>query len=309
MTADYKAAYERQKKARELAEEALENKSRELFDSHQSLMAAYTKLRDQKAQLLHQEKLASIGQLSAGIAHEINNPTGFVKSNISTLKSYIDAFLKGINTYQAFIERQKLDSNEVDQLADQIQALDLEYLKEDVVELLDDSLEGVERIKSIVDSLKNFARADDAEKTQVSINDCVTEAIKLVGASVKHKVDIQQSLGDIADITGRRGELSQVLLNLITNAADAIDDHGYVKISTYQNNSLVCVSVEDSGNGIAAEDLNRIFDPFYSTKEVGSGTGLGLSISHGIIKGHSGSLTVTSDLGVGTKFLIELPAA
>ncbi len=309
MTSDYKAAYERQKKAREKAEEALEQKSRELFDSHQSLMTAYTKLKNQKAQLLHQEKLASIGQLSAGIAHEINNPVGYVKSNISSFSEYVNNFKECIELFESFVNKKDFSDSRVAEVAQVIKSMDLEYQFEDIDSLIVESTDGVDRVISIVNSLKNFARVDSVEKQDIDINECIRDTLHLVSSSLKYKADVDLKLGDVCAVSGRKGELSQVILNLVSNAADAIEGHGNITISTYMRETIVGVSIADDGVGISAVDLSRIFDPFFSTKEVGEGTGLGLSISHGIVRSHSGTLTATSEEGRGTTFTIELPKA
>lgn len=307
MTDKYKAAYERQKRAREQAEEALEMKSRELFDSHQSLMAAYTKLKGQKAQLLHQEKLASIGQLSAGIAHEINNPTGYVKSNLTTLVDYIAGFKSALELYKGFVANHALNGDEKTKLEEMLKKLEIDYLLSDVDELLSDSLEGTQKIQQIVSNLKDFARADSSDAEPVSLNECVNDVLKIIEPSIKYKAKVVTELSEIPDVLGKKGELSQVILNLVTNAADAIVDQGEIKVRTYRKDNLACLSVSDTGSGIPPENLNRIFDPFFSTKEVGSGTGLGLSISHGIVKSHSGTLSVESEIDEGALFTIDLP--
>lgn len=307
MSQDYKAAYERQKKARELAEEALEKKSRELYDSHQSLMTAYTRLKDQKEQLLHQEKLASIGQLSAGIAHEINNPTGFVSSNLSSLAEYIGTFKKAIQIYSCFVEAGCYQGDDIELVKKSIDALDTEFVLEDVDDLISDSKEGVHRIKSIVESLNSFARPDSKEAKSVDLHECITNTVKLVESAIKFKAELKLELKGRPFVKGRVGELSQVFLNLLTNAADAIEEHGEITVKTSIVDASVKISVTDTGTGIDAADLTKIFDPFFSTKDIGKGTGLGLSISHGIIRKHSGILSVASEPQKGTTFTIELP--
>lgn len=305
---DYKAAYERQKKAREIAENNLENKSRELFESNQSLVQAYNRLKDQKAQLLHQEKLASIGQLAAGVAHEINNPTGFVKSNLRTMVSYAQSFTKIVESYEDLINDTSNGDIEIKSKVKKIRRKnDLDFIMEDMFDLLEESLEGTERIEDIVMGLKNFARPDQDEKQLFSLNECIESTLKLVNNEVKYKADIELDLGEIPEIEGKPGAISQVILNLVVNAADAIPEHGNIFIATAVDKKEIKMSIRDNGSGIPQEILTKIYDPFFTTKEVGKGTGLGLAISHGIIQKHGGRLTVESKEGEGTEFTIALP--
>ena len=308
MSSDYKAAYLRQKKARALAEQALEEKSRELYENHQSLMQAYNRLKDQKAQILHQEKLASIGELSAGVAHEINNPAGFVKSNLSSLRKYAKSLSSCVKASQAFIDVGDFSDAAVDRLRDCISNPDIEFMMADVDELIEDSQSGVQKIQEIVASLKDFARPAAHIDEEIEINECIKATLKLIGAALKCKAEVKLDLGDVSVVAGRRGELSQVLLNLLTNAIQAIPEKGTIEISTRQNGSFVDISVKDDGVGIPESSKFKIFDPFYSTKTVGEGTGLGLSISHGIVKKQGGIITVSSEEGEGTTFLISLPS-
>jgi len=308
-TKNYKAAYERQKKAREHAENALEQVSRELYENHQTLLGAYNSLKEHKAQLLHQEKLASIGQLSAGVAHEINNPTSFVLSNINSIASYIDSF----KAYCSQLEEIALDQNksysDKKHTIDETRAkLDIEFLSEDVNEAFTDSVEGLTRIQDIVASLKGFARTDATGKETMSVNSCIESTLKLVQSELKYKADLQLELNDLPNIKGRPGEISQVILNLLTNAIDAVDSSGLIKIKTEVGNNCVSISVSDNGDGIEDEQLNKVFDPFFTTKETGKGTGLGLSISHSIIQQHGGTMRVASTKGKGTTFHISLPS-
>lgn len=307
---NYKAAYERQKKAREQAESALEQVSRELYENHQTLLGAYNSLKEQKAQLLHQEKLASIGQLSAGVAHEINNPTGYVLSNLSTIQSYFNA----LKTYCDKLESIALQTantstnSEIDEAIRKAkEQLDIDYVLEDFEEAYEDSSDGLKRIQDIVSQLKNFARPDAKNKESMSLNECINTTLKLVNNQLKYKAELILKLAELPDIQGRKGEISQVLLNLLTNAIDAIEERGIITIETKANDAHVLLMVSDNGVGIEEDELNKIFDPFFSTKELGKGTGLGLSISHGIIQQHGGSLEVKSQRGEGTTFVVSLP--
>ncbi len=304
MTTDYKAAYLRQKKAREKAEELLENRSRELYDSNRSLMQAYEKLKSQKAQLLHQEKLASIGQLSAGVAHEINNPAGFVKSNLNSLKSY----LRDIKDYLVETDILAGQTPELKNTLDALkEKIDLEFVLNDIQELTNDSIDGMERVAAIVKSLKDFARPDCENPQPYSINDCIQNTLKLVNSEVKYHAEIKTDYGDIPDLRGQAGSMSQVFLNLIVNAAHAINENGIITISTRIEGQEVIASIEDNGSGIPEDIRRHIFDPFFTTKGVGTGTGLGLAISESIVRKHGGVIHVQSTVGVGTTFNIHLP--
>ncbi|TQV76009.1 two-component sensor histidine kinase [Exilibacterium tricleocarpae] len=310
---DYKAAYSRQKKAREKAEDLLENRSRELYDTNRSLRQAYDKLRDQKAQLLHQEKLASIGQLSAGVAHEINNPTSFVKSNLTTLKRYgasIKAVLRTYDDLLLQLEKESLTpevSACLNATRTAAEEYDVAYIVEDIDSLIDDGIDGTERIHDIVQNLKNFARIDDKEEEQVDINACIENTLKLVSSELKYKCEVAIEFGELPPTYGFPGHLQQVFLNLFVNASQAIDDFGRIDVATCYEEEQILVMVSDTGRGMEEEIIKDIFNPFFTTKEVGVGTGLGLSISHGIIKKHGGAIEVTSTPGRGTTFVISLP--
>lgn len=304
----YKAAYERQKKAREHAEHSLEMVSRELYESHSSLLEAFNSLKEHRAQLLHQEKLASIGQLSAGVAHEINNPAGYALSNLNC----IDGYIKTIRTYCNNIESvlQSSANNNPDLLALIKKCkddLELDFVFEDITDALSDSKQGLERIQSIVISLQGFARQDSKNKEEMCLNECIENTLKLVQSELNHKAELHLSLGDLPRFKGRSGELSQVILNLLTNAIDAIEDNGLIKIATDADEKYVNFSIEDTGSGVSEEKIDKIFDPFYTTKEEGKGTGLGLSISHSIIAQHNGELIATSREGEGTTFRFTIP--
>ncbi len=305
---NYKAAYERQKKAREKAEFILENKSRELYDANQSLIAAYSKLKNQKSQILHQEKLASIGQLAAGVAHEINNPTGFVKGNINSLNAYISDIANTISQYEELIKSRCEGDSDIDEEIAQIRKEnDLDFIMEDVPQLINESLEGLSRIENIVTSLKDFSRPDSESDQEFSLNKCVEDTLRLVNSEVKYKADLEVSLGDIPMIAGQPGAVGQVVLNLVVNAADALETSGNIRISTARLGSEVRLDVSDNGPGIPQNLITRIFDPFFTTKDVGKGTGLGLSISHNIVQKHGGRMAVDSKEGLGTEFSVFFP--
>ena len=306
MSDEYRLAYERQKLAREKSEKLLEDKSRELYQSTFHLKEAYEKLKQQKLQLIHQEKLASIGQLSAGVAHEINNPIGYVSNNLEALKKYtriLTDFISNIESVKS-----------LDELLVKKEALDIGFIIEDIDELVEDCLEGTSRVTQIVKSLKNFSRNDADTNEVFLINDCINSTLKLVQSEVKYTANIVKDLDGNPEVIGGIGNLGQVILNLIMNGVQAIEAKkekdpdllGELKIHTKINKDQVSIVIQDNGGGIDEEYIKQIFDPFFTTKAVGEGTGLGLSISESIVKKMGGSLVLDTQIGVGTSFSITL---
>jgi len=270
------------------------------------LERAYGELKATQAKIVQQEKMASIGQLAAGVAHEINNPMGFISSNLGTMRKYLGRLAE----YVAFV------SNAMDTLPDdeyrqgireQRTTLKIDYLIEDGRELIDESLEGAERVRSIVQNLKSFSRVDESECKPVDINDCLESTIKIVWNEVKYKATLVRDLETLPLIRCYPQQLNQVFMNLLVNASQAIETQGEIRVRTWLEGDSVYASVGDTGCGIPEEVLNRIFEPFFTTKEVGKGTGLGLSITYDIIKKHKGEIFVESRPGEGTTFTIRLP--
>jgi len=309
----YKNAYERQKQARQHAESLLESRSKELYTLNEDLIKAYNKLKDQKAQLVHNEKLASIGQLAAGIAHEINNPAAYVKSNVNTLKNYVQSIAGAFKEYESMfascVDDKLCDTSISEKCADIREKYDIEFVLDDLEDTIDDTMDGLERIEDIVKSLKDFSRPDQADPVRYNINDCLENTIKVVWNQVKYKADLEKSFAELPDSYGQPGSMGQVFLNLIVNSAQAIEDFGTISLTTRATGSHIEVIIKDSGSGIARENLNKIFDPFFTTKEIGKGTGLGLSISSNIVKKQGGTIEVESVQGVGTTFKVTLPIA
>lgn len=265
-----------------------------------------------ESQLIQSEKLASLGQLAAGVAHEINNPIGFVKSNVGTLCEYVGIFTRLLSLYEELSQAiHENDKPQQERLFTQIQTIrkeeDLADILEDVNELLTESTEGLVRVTEIVQNLKSFARLDEASVKEANINDGITATLKVVWNELKYKSEIVTDLGDIPDIRCSPGQLNQVFMNLLVNAAQAIPERGTISIKTEASNSEIIISISDTGVGIAEQELSQIFTPFYTTKPVGQGTGLGLSIIYGIIQKHNGTISVESEIGIGTTFTIRLP--
>ncbi len=249
-------------------------------------------------QLYQAEKLASIGQLAAGVAHEINNPLGFIRSNLSTAQQYV----RKLEPLAASVKAGD---------AAQCQAVwktgDLDFALEDFASLLRESLDGADRVTKIVADLKGFSNVDKAEEEVVDLNDNIRFAANVVAGQIKDKADLVLELGALPKILCLPGHLNQVLLNLLINAAQAIRDRGRITVQSSAAGGEIRVRVSDTGCGIPAGNLERIFDPFFTTREVGGGTGLGLTVSRDIVQAHGGRIEVESREGAGTTFTVILP--
>ena len=276
------------------------------------LEEAHRRLQENQSNLIQTEKLASIGQLAAGIAHEINNPMAFVISNLSTLGNYVSSLKMILKSYEeltsAFNGGQ---SPTVLSLVEKIEQLksqkELDYILSDIDDLLSETQEGTDRVKEIVKNLKSFARIDEVEIREGDINEGIQSALKMVHNEIKYKGEANTNFGEIPAIRCYPGQLNQVFLNILVNAAQALEKGGKITVTTLLEEENIKIIFADTGTGIAPEHLPKLFDPFFTTKEVGKGTGLGLSISHGIIKKHGGKILVDSKLGEGTVFTIYLP--
>ena len=265
------------------------------------------KLKAAQNQLLQSEKMASIGQLAAGVAHEINNPVGYVNSNINSLAKYVDSLFSLLTLYESAEEYLNNDN-----LNRQIQVLkkqiDLGYLKQDIVDLVKESQEGVTRVKQIVQDLKDFSHMDDGEWQWSDLHKGLDSTLNVVHNELKYKAEVVKEYGKLTDINCLSSQINQVFMNLLVNAAHAIESRGTITIRTRQaDDDWVCVEITDTGKGISKAHLKRIFDPFFTTKPVGKGTGLGLSLAYGIVNKHGGRIEVDSDVGKGTSFRVWLP--
>jgi len=287
---------------------ALRELNQELETSRAALDQAYQDLQSKHSTILHQEKMACIGQLAAGVAHDINNPMGFISNNLNELNGYADALCRFIVFLEALL-REKCDSGEVNaSVAAMRSQLEIDTIMEDVGTLIEESLEGSERVSEIVKNLRNFSRIDDQEYSLADINKCLESTINIVWNELKYKAKVIRDYGDIPEMPCYPGQLNQVFMNLLVNAAQAIDRYGTITVRTWvAGPETLGISISDTGSGIAAEHRSRIFEPFFTTKEVGKGTGLGLSITYDIIRQHNGDITVESELGSGTTFTIMLP--
>jgi len=271
------------------------------------LQNAYDDLKATRSQFVQQEKMASIGQLAAGVAHEINNPISFVTSNLGTLQKYLGRvaeFLKG----QAEIFPPEAGDDRATRLAESRRQLKIEAILEDLPALIAESLDGVERVRKIVQNLKSFSRIDQSDYSLADINQCLDDTLNIIWNELKYKCTVKKDYGDLPLTKCYPQQLNQVFMNLLVNAAQAIEGQGEIVITTRASETEITIAIVDSGSGIPPENLGRIFEPFFTTKKVGKGTGLGLSITYDIVtKKHGGKIEVASEPGKGTTFVVTLP--
>jgi PAS domain S-box-containing protein len=296
---------------RDQLEQLVEQRTAELRLANEQLQETNHKLEEAHNQLLQTEKMASIGQLAAGVAHEINNPIGFVNSNLSSLETYVQSLLQVVTAYEQYGHLLR----DMPEQARAIEAIkkeaDLDYIKEDVFTLLNESKEGMLRVKKIVQDLKDFSHVGEAEWQLSDLHSGLDSTLNIVNNEIKYKAKIVKEYGTLPNVECLPLELNQVFMNMLVNAAHAIQGFGEIAIrtgsGTEKDKDAVWVEFQDSGVGIKPENLKRIFDPFFTTKPVGQGTGLGLSLSYSIVQKHQGRIEVDSTLGHGTRFRIWLP--
>ena len=249
--------------------------------------------------------MASIGQLAAGVAHEINNPIGYVNSNLGSLQKYVEALLRLIAAYEKY--EADLSQEHAESLQTLKNEIDLAYLREDINELMTESLGGLQRVKRIVQDLKDFSHVSETEMHWSNVTQGLESTLNVVWNELKYKAEVIRDYGDIPEIECIPSQLNQVFMNLLVNAAQAISDHGLITLRTRREGDYIRIEISDTGSGIPPEIVKRIFDPFFTTKPVGTGTGLGLSITHGIIRKHGGRIEVESEQEKGTTFRLILP--
>jgi|ERR1051326_2761669 signal transduction histidine kinase len=264
-----------------------------------------TQLERLQAQLVHTEKMASLGQLAAGVAHELNNPAGFIFSNMMLLPDYLSGLERVLSAY-AELPLPYDDAAHINEIK-----LDVNYdrILSDLISIASDSYNGAGRIRDVVQNLRLFSRLDEAEFKQVDLHEGIDSTVRLLSKYYSSPlITLKRDYGDLPPVNCYAGQLNQVWMNLLINAAQAIGDAGgVVRIKTRCERETVIASISDTGNGIAPEHLKRIFDPFFTTKPVGEGTGLGLSITHGIVERHCGTIEVQSIPGNGSTFTIAIP--
>ena len=256
-----------------------------------------------QARLIQSEKLASLGLLAAGVAHEINNPTAFVLGNLFALKEY-EQDLKGFVGGCAQICSSPDMHKQYEELKER---LNITVLVEDISKLTTETIEGADRIKKIVKDLKSFAHPDEGTFSLGDINQCLETSLNIVWNELKYKTEVIKEFGQFPPVSFNQQQMSQVFVNLFVNAAQAIENKGKLVVKSYVADKNVCIEIVDNGKGIPAEHLSKVFDPFFTTKPVGQGTGLGLAIVQRIIKDHKGEIDVASTPGQGTSFIIQLP--
>jgi signal transduction histidine kinase len=304
----------------QLRTEELKRTKEELFASDMEVCKmllkveeVFEELKQAQRQLLQSERMASIGQLAAGVAHEINNPIGFINNNMEILAQYIQDFTKVFQIIETL--KQPVNDGDLDkvrailnQLETFEQEIDFNYIINDVNGLLGQSIRGLERVKKIVLDLKTFSRQENSERMEsIKIEEVIDSILSIVQSELKYKVVLTKEYGQTPLIKCNPERIGQVLINLLINASQAITDKGEIKIKTYSQEGYLIVDIADTGRGIPPENLKKIFDPFFTTKPVGQGTGLGLSVSYEIVKKHQGDIAVKSKVGEGSTFTVRLP--
>lgn len=293
--------------ALEVAVHENEKINRSLQHQRQEQQLLIKKLEEAHNQLLQSEKLASIGQLAAGVAHEINNPIGFVNSNLGTLKTYVGDLLRIVDAYESCQHLLAADAELHRRVKDAYENADIEFLRDDIGKLITESIDGTARVRRIVHDLLNFSRIDSVDWQWADLHIGLESTLNVVWSEIKYKADIVREFGTLPPVQCRPAQLNQVFMNMLVNAAQAITEHGTITLRSGCADDKVWVSITDTGNGIPPELMSKIFDPFFTTKPLGKGTGLGLSIAYGIINKHGGSINVQSKPGQGTTFTIWLP--
>lgn len=264
-------------------------------------------LHQAQQQLMQSEKMAAIGQLAAGVAHEINNPTGYVLSNLGTLEKYLQDLLTTLDAYEQCEATMETEPEAIRKITQLKQTLDLSYIKQDVIALLRESNEGMNRVRKIVHDLKEFSHPDTGEWQWADLEKNIESTLNVVWNELKYHTEVVKEFTELPAIFCNPSQINQVIMNLLTNAAHAIPDRGVITLRTGHEGDEVWIEVSDTGEGIAPEHVSRLFEPFFTTKPVGKGTGLGLSLSFGIIHNHGGRIDVQSTKGQGTTFRVWLP--
>lgn len=299
-------------------EQMLSERFAELRKSKEETEQTLATLKETQAQMIQSEKMASVGQLAAGVAHEINNPTAFISSNLKTLSDYQSDLGRLIRRYRKLLTTDLKDIMASEEccrpLSEQLEGIraleaeiDIDFVLDDTENLIRETREGTERIKKIVLNLKDFAHPGEDKLQSADINNCLESTLNVVWNELKYKATVKKEYGDLRRVQCYPHQLNQVFMNLLVNAAQAIEQQGEIKIATTADNAYVEIKISDTGSGIPKENLSRIFDPFFTTKEAGKGTGLGLHLAYDIINKHNGTIGVESAVGQGTTFTIRIP--
>lgn len=277
---------------------------RDLEKQNTELARSKAELERLQAQIVHSEKMASLGQLAAGVAHELNNPAGFIYGNMEILRTCV----AGLERLLEFYNTAQLPASLTARIKDIKEEIDYERSVEDLKSIITDCYSGAERIRDVVQNLRLFSRLDEAEFKKVDLHEGIESTIRLLSQYYgSGRITLERNYADLPPVECYAGQLNQVWMNLLVNAAQATGSAGHVRITTGPQNEMAVVTISDTGTGIAPENLKKIFDPFFTTKPVGEGTGLGLSICYGIVERHGGSITVESLKSSGTKFTVTLP--
>ena len=294
--------------------------------AHRTLEGTVKKLEMAQNQLIQSEKMASVGLLAAGVAHEINNPIAFVTSNLNSLRSYHKDIFSVLDAYSKLCEDESSELLDLESLRSVHNKVPLDAIKRDIGQILDECRDGLLRVRKIVENLKSFSRTNESQLQQTDLHSELERTLGIASNTIKYKADISKVYGDLPAVECIPSQINQVFLNLLVNAAQALNDRGTIKIETFSGplpgdlqqpdagsvtyapeDPWVCVRISDTGIGIDPENLQHIFDPFFTTKSADEGTGLGLPLSYEIVKNHGGHIEVDSALGKGTSFSVWLP--
>ncbi|HYD79533.1 MAG TPA: response regulator [Paucimonas sp.] len=295
------------KRYREHLEQLVEQRTKQLLEANAQLQESNRKLQEAHDHLLQSEKMASIGQLAAGVAHEINNPIGFVNSNLSSLDDYVRGLLRVIEAYESQEDLAAYSPEQLRRIEAVKEEAELDFIRNDVFKLLVESREGMQRVKRIVHDLKNFSQLGAPEWQLADLHSSLDSALNLVSNEIKSKAKVIKKYGALPPVVCLPLELSQVFAAMLVNAAQAIPAFGEIRIRTGMEGDQGWIEFSDTGCGIPPENLKRIFDPFFTTRPVGQGIGLGLSLAYSIVQKHGGRIDVDSLFGGGTTFRIWLP--
>jgi PAS domain S-box-containing protein len=295
------------------AEQELRRRTEQLTAANEQLRQANRKLKEAQGQLVHSEKLAAVGTLAAGMAHEINNPLAFAANNVAVLERDIGLVLQVLERYQqGWDELRGVNPERAGAIARLQDEVDLTYLQENLIRITQATRKGLSRVAQIVQNLRSFAQIDRAEVGEIDINEAINQSLAMVGdVLARQRVAVLRDFATVPKFEGSPAQINQVFLNLLMNGMQAIEAAGkaagQIQITTRHDGGSVVVEVSDDGCGIPADVLPKIFDPFFTTKPIGRGTGLGLSLTHGIISDHGGRIEVESHVGAGSRFRIRFP--